>query len=156
MRVRAWWTVLHVYYYGARCLCQGFEGRSKGIARCEAKTVPVQEIRTGVVGVACDMTDKATAGVTTGAARGRVSEKRGEGCRGPGRGGRQRGGMPGAWQGKDAGGLAEGGRQRGGMPGVWQGEDAGGLAEGESRGPGAEHSPSVSVTDDLGLESCVF
>ena len=42
------------------------------------------------------------------------------------------------------------------MPGAWQGEDAGGLAEGESRGPGAEHSPSVSVTDDLGLESCVF
>ena len=64
--------------------------------------------------------------------------------------------MPGAWQGKDAGGLAEGGRQRGGMPGAWQGEDAGGLAEGESRGPGAEHSPSVSVTDGLGLESCVF
>ena len=61
-------------------------------------------------------------------------------------------------EGRGAGGLAGGGRQRGGMPGAWQGEDAGGLAEGESRGPGAEHSPSVSlaVTDDLGLESCVF
>ena len=69
---------------------------------------------------------------------------RGGGCRGPGRGR-----MPGAWQ----RGV---GREGGGMPGAWQGEDAGGLAEGECRGPGAEHSPSVSVTDDLGLESCVF
>ena len=109
-------------------------GQSRGIARCGARAVTVQEIWTGVVGVARDMTNNAAAGVTTGAARGRVSEKRGEGCRGPGRGGRQRGGMPGAWQ----------------------GEDAGGLAEGESRRPGAERSPSVSVTDDLGLESCVF
>ncbi len=60
---------------------------------------------------------------------------------------------------RGAGGLAEGGSRgpgRGRCAGGLAGGGCQGQAEGRGRGPGAEHSPSVSVTDDLGLGSCVI